>query len=66
MKGFQNSFLVHYTMNFLLIFLTDKTSVRMESIYKNIQNMTFPQYIENKYTTKSKNKYQSDHQNVSA
>lgn len=28
--------------------------------------MTFPQYIENKYTTKSKNKYQSDHQNVSA
>lgn len=34
MKGFQNSFLVHYKMNFLLIFLTDKTSVRMESIYK--------------------------------
>lgn len=35
MKGFQNSFLVHYKMNFLLIFLTDKTSVRMESIYKH-------------------------------
>lgn len=34
MKGFQNSLLVHYKMNFLLIFLTDKTSVRMESIYK--------------------------------